>query len=297
MTTGDPVDGGHPAVRCTGLVRIYRSATGETHALRGVDAEFAAGQLAGVLGPSRCGKSSLLGVLALREKADGGDLQVLGHSTAAVPGPRLRALRRRDVSWIAQRPSHGLFPHLTAAQHVLLARARRSGGGSRWSRSQAVDMLAGVDLAGVAGALPVQLSGGEQQRLAVASALVGGPRLVVADEPTAELDDTSALLVVDALATAARAGACVIVATHDARLVQGADRVLLMRHGVLATDRDAGEADTAVIDSAGRLQLPAQALALLEGGRARVTVLGDHVRLERGDHGEQAPAGDGDHER
>ena len=126
----------------------------------------------------------------------------------------------------------------------------------------------------------MQLSGGEQQRLAVASALVGAPRVVVADEPTAELDDTSAGLVVGALAAAARAGACVVVATHDARLVQGADRVLLMRHGVLATDRDAGEDDTAVVDSAGRLQLPAEALELLAGGRARVRVLDDHVRLE-----------------
>ena len=86
-----------PALRCSGLVRIYRSATGETHALRGVDAEFAPGQLVGVLGPSGCGKSSLLAVLALREKADGGDLQVLGTSTAGLTGPRLRALRRREV--------------------------------------------------------------------------------------------------------------------------------------------------------------------------------------------------------
>ncbi len=271
MTTGSG-----PVLRCAGLVRIYRSSTGETHALRGVDADFAAGQLAGVLGPSGCGKSSLLSVLALREKADGGDLQVLGTSTAGVSGRRLRALRRHDVSWIAQRPSHGLFPHLTALEHVQLARRRRAGA----PEPSALELLGRLDLDGRAGSLPVQLSGGEQQRLAVAAALAGGPRVVVADEPTAELDDTSAALVAAALSAAARAGACVVVATHDARLVQGADRVLLMRHGVLATDRDAGEDDTAVVDSAGRLQLPAEALALLAGGRARVRVLGDHVRLE-----------------
>lgn len=272
-----PERAGEPALRCTGLVRIYRSATGETHALRGVDAEFAAGQLTGVLGPSGCGKSSLLAVLALREKADGGDLQVLGTSTAGGSGAQLRAVRRRNVSWIAQRPSHGLFPHLTAAEHVLVAHRRRS---TRDGPVDAAEVLSRVGLAERAGSLPVHLSGGEQQRLAVAAALVGGPRVVVADEPTAELDDTSAALVVGALNDAARAGACVVVATHDARLVQGADRVLLMRHGVLATDRDAGEDDTAVVDSAGRLQLPLDALELLAGGRARVRVFGDHIRLE-----------------
>ena len=278
MTTADTTSG--PVLRCSGLVRIYRSPTGETHALRGVDAEFSSGQLAGVLGPSGCGKSSLLAILALREKADGGDLQVLGRSTGGLSGPQLRAVRRRDVSWIAQRPSHGLFPHLTAVEHVALAQQRRTGNGPRPPTLDPREALARVDLAERAGSLPVQLSGGEQQRLAVASALVGAPRVVVADEPTAELDDASAALVVAALADAARAGACVVVATHDARVVHGADRVLLMRHGVLATDRDAGEIDTAVIDSAGRLQLPVEALQLLAGGRARVRVLQDHVRLE-----------------
>ncbi|CAA9429868.1 MAG: hypothetical protein AVDCRST_MAG35-2520 [uncultured Quadrisphaera sp.] len=280
MTTAEPA-----ALRCSGLVRIYRSPTGETHALRGVDAEFASGQLAGVLGPSGCGKSSLLAVLALRERADGGDLQLLGASTSGLSGARLRAVRRRDVSWVSQRPSRGLFPHLTALEQVALAHRRRSG--RPGPRADGPDgpfdplaALARVDLAERARSLPVQLSGGEQQRLAVASALVGGPRVVVADEPTAELDDTSTALVVGALTAAARAGACVVVATHDARLVQGADRVLLMRHGVLATDREAGQEDTAVVDSAGRLQLPVEALELLAGGRARVRVFEDHVRLE-----------------
>lgn len=277
VSAGSPANRSGPVLRCAGLVRIYRSPTGETHALRGVDAVFSAGQLAGVLGPSGCGKSSLLAVLALREKADGGDLQVLGESASSLSGPRLRAVRRRDVSWIAQRPSHGLFPHLSAADHVLLAHRRRAGstGGV-----DPLEALGRVELAQRAGSLPVHLSGGEQQRLAVASALAGGPRVVVADEPTAELDDVSAALVIGALASAARAGACVVVATHDARLVSGADRVLLMRHGVLATDRDAGQDDGAVVDSAGRLQLPVEALELLGGGRARVRVLEDHIRIE-----------------
>lgn len=268
-----------PALRCAGLVRIYRSATGETHALRGVDAEFAAGRLTGVLGPSGCGKSSLLSVLALQDRADGGELEVLGESTSRLSAARLRGLRRQVVSWIAQRPGHGLFPHLDAADHVRLAHARR-GGDARSGPVDPVEVLASVDLQGRAGSLPVQLSGGEQQRLAVVTALAGGPRVVVADEPTAELDDASAAAVVRVLAAAAAGGACVVVATHDARLVAGADRVLHVRHGVLATDSDGGEDATAVVDSAGRLQLPAEALELLRDGRARVRVMADHVRLE-----------------
>lgn len=271
MTTVDVTD---VPVRCQGLVRIYRAATGETHALRGVDAQFQAGRFTGVLGPSGSGKSSLLALLALRDRPDGGTLQVLGTSTTEARSSRLRALRRSSIAWIAQRPTHSLFPHLSAVEHLrLAARLRRS-------PLDPVEALTKVGLAHRADSVPVQLSGGEQQRLAVACALAVRPPVVLADEPTAELDDDSAGLVLDALSEAAQRGSCVVVTTHDARLVAGADRVLLLRHGVLSTDRAAGGGDRAVIDSAGRLQLPQAALDLLSGGRAVVSVHDDHVRLD-----------------
>ncbi len=271
MTTAD--DAAVP-LRCQGLVRVYRAATSETHALRGVDAQFAAGRFTGVVGPSGSGKSSLLALLALRDKPDAGTLDVLGTSTTEARPSRVRALRRTAIAWIAQRPTHSLFPHLSAEEHLRLA------GRLRRTPLDPADALDQVGLGGRAGSLPVQLSGGEQQRLAVACALAGRPPVVLADEPTAELDDDSAGLVLDALSAAAEQGSCVVVTTHDARLVAGADRVLLLRHGVLSTDRAAGGGDSAVIDSAGRLQLPQAALDLLHGGRAVVSVHGDHVRLD-----------------
>lgn len=260
-------------MRCEAVTRFYRSAAGETHALRGVDARFAAGTVSCVVGPSGSGKSSLLAVLALREVPDGGQVWLDGRAT--VPGSTAdrRRWRRRTVAWVPQRATHALLPHLTAVEHVRLqARLRRS-------RVDAEAVLDEVGLGPRRDARPGRMSGGEQQRLAVVLAGVGDPPVVVADEPTAELDDDAAALVLDRLRRGAAAGACVVLSTHDARVTTRADRVLLLRHGVLSTDaRQGGGAET-VLDSTGRLQLPPEALALFPDGRAVVEVDGGEVRL------------------
>ncbi|GAB3591900.1 ABC transporter ATP-binding protein [Angustibacter peucedani] len=260
--------------RCARLVRIYPSATGETHALRGVDATFPRGVVTAVTGPSGSGKSSLLAVLALRERQSGGELWVDGHDTARLSRSALRDVRRREVAWVAQRPTHSLFEHLRAREQVAQAAALRE--------VPDVDPLALLDRLGLAdraGALNRELSGGEQQRLAVAAAVVGAPALVVADEPTAELDDATSALVLAELRRCAAGGSAVVLSTHDHRAVAAADRVLHLRHGVLSTESDAGGPATASIDSTGRLQLPPEALELFPGSRARVVVEADGVRL------------------
>ncbi len=255
--------------RCARLVKIYPSATGETHALRGVDVEFAAGTVTAVVGPSGSGKSSLLGVLALREQQSGGELWVLGEEVARLRTAALRRLRRR-VGWVAQRPTHSLYPHLSGREHLFTAARGAAGDGDLLDR---LGLDARGDLA--AG----RLSGGEQQRLAVAVALARRPELLVADEPTAELDDESAALVLAELARAAAGGCALVLATHDARVTAAADRVLSLRHGVLSAERT-GRGPTGVpIDSTGRLQLPPEALALFPGSRAEVTVTADGVVL------------------
>ena len=257
------------AVTCHGLVKVYRSATGETHALRGLDLLLHPGVLTVVAGPSGSGKSSLLHLVAARDRPSAGDIDVLGTDLATAGTAALRELRRRRIGFVAQRSSGTLFPHLTAVEQVRqVARLR---GAEVDHVEQALDV---VDLGHRADHVPATSSGGEQQRLAVALALVGRPALVVADEPTAELDHANADLVMTALARAAHEGSAVVVTSHDDRVISRADRVLRLRHGVLSSEREGTGAVVGVIDSTGRLQLPPEALVLFPGGRAEVR-LGD----------------------
>jgi putative ABC transport system ATP-binding protein len=139
--------------------------------------------------------------------------------------------------------------------------------------------LSALDLDARAAARLPTLSGGEQQRLAIAAASVGPPALIVADEPTAELDDDTADLVLTHLRACAGAGSGVVLATHDARVVAVADTVLHLRRGVLSGTRDAGRAHSTAIDGIGRLQLPEDALLLFPTGRAVVAVRDGYVEL------------------
>ena len=272
MTPADPA--GPPALRAAHVVKIYPSATGETHALRGVDVTFRPGTLSVLMGPSGSGKSSLLSVLALQERPSGGDLWVQGEEVTTVRGRRLRRLRTTTLAWVAQRPTHSLVPHLTADEQLRDV-ARRRGAG----RGDGDALLAALDLTGRRHVRADRLSGGEQQRLAVAAALVGGTPIVVADEPTAELDDASADALRGVLRAHVDAGGCVVVATHDPRLLDGADRVLRLRHGVLSSERDSAGLVTVPIDPTGRLQLPREALGLFPDERAVVEVRPDGVLL------------------
>ncbi|MFN8169578.1 MAG: ATP-binding cassette domain-containing protein [Candidatus Nanopelagicales bacterium] len=225
-------------------------------------------------GPSGSGKSTLLAILALRERQSGGELVVLGEPVSALPVRRLVAVRRKHVAWVAQRPSDSLFPQLTAREQVeQTARLRGR------SRDDAHAALERVGLQHRADARLGELSGGEQQRLAVTSAVLAGTRVLVADEPTAELDDESADVVLAELRRCAAEGSCVVVSTHDDRVVRVVDRTLALRHGVLSTESVGSGDALAPIDSAGRLQLPPAALGLFPDGRARVVVEGDGVRL------------------
>ncbi|MFU8874522.1 ABC transporter ATP-binding protein [Micromonospora sp. SL4-19] len=265
------------------LLQLYPTPTGPTQALRGVDVRIRTGTLTAITGPSGSGKSTLLAILALRERPAGGTLRHRGAPVAALTRRQLQRLRRRHVGYIAQRPAHGLFPQMSARRQVEQA---------AWLRGVPIDpavVLGEVDLADRADALPAALSGGEQQRLAVAAACLGPPDLVIADEPTAELDDATADLVLARLRWCAEQGAAVVLATHDARAVAVADAVLHLRHGVLSAEQHGAAARTAAIDGFGRVQLPEPALALFPDGRALVEVHTDHVRLVSPDR----PASDG----
>jgi putative ABC transport system ATP-binding protein len=259
---------------CHGLVKVYRSETSETHALRGIDLVLRPGVVTVIAGPSGSGKSSLLHLLAARDRPSAGQLTVLGSDLAEAKPRELRGLRRHRIGFVAQRSSGGLFPHLTAVEQL------RQVASLRGARDEDIDAaLDSVDLTDRADHRPSASSGGEQQRLAVALALVGAPPLVVADEPTAELDHANADLVLGALARAARAGSAVLVSSHDDRVISRADRVLRLRHGVLSSETRGTRATVAVIDSTGRLQLPPEVLDLFPAGRAEVRLSDGSVTL------------------
>ena len=273
------------------VVRIYRAAAGEVHALRGVDVDFPEGSVTAIAGPSGGGKSTLLSILALRDQASAGTVRVLGHDVTEARSSALRELRRTAIAWVPQRPGRGLLPHLSARDNLAqIARIRGRSGGL--GGEEALGMLG---LTHRADARPGRLSGGEQQRLAVAAALMHAPGLVVADEPTAEVDDPNAERVISAFLAVAGQGATCVLSTHDARALALLPRVLQLRQGVLSAERSSdavagggvAPAAEAVIDSAGRVQLPPEALSLFPGRRAAVRIEGGAVLLEppsRGGH-------------
>ncbi|GAA4730809.1 ABC transporter ATP-binding protein [Nocardioides endophyticus] len=262
-----------PAASCEDLVKVFRSATGETHALRGIGLEVHPGALTVVAGPSGSGKSSLLTMLGARDRPSAGTLTVLGGDIGAASTRDLRQLRRRRIGFVPQRSALGVFPHLRAVDQL------RQVAGWRGARTDdPADALAAVGLGHRADHLPLALSGGEQQRLAVALALAGSPALIVADEPTAELDHANADVVVDALLAAAAAGAAVVISSHDERIMHRADRLLRLRHGVLSSETTRRDT-TGVIDATGRLQLPPAVLDLFPSRRVVVEIGADGVRL------------------
>ena len=264
------------AASCEGLIRVYRTASGEVHALRGIDAVIPAGGVTAIAGPSGSGKSSLLRILAALDRATAGTVMVGGADLGALTERRLRRLRRSMIGFVHQRPSHNLIPHLSAREHLVHA-ARMRG-----RRDDVDGLLDALGLGERASHRPHELSGGEQQRVAFAQAMIGGPALVVADEPTAELDAHSAALLLEQVRRLVRPLTAVMLSTHDEAAIRVADQVLRLNHGSVAglSDRDHRGETLAVVDGAGRVQLPEEALALLPGGRVRVEVRGDGVWLK-----------------
>ena len=257
---------GEPAASCSGLVKIYKTATGEVHALKGVDAVFPAAAVSAVVGPSGSGKSSLLRLLAGLDRPSAGQVQVGGVRLSGLSLTGLRRVRRRLLGYVFQRPADNLIPYLSVTEHLQLAARLR---GVRDADGR--ELLELLGLADRRHHLPHQLSGGEQQRLAFARAAVGDPPVVVADEPTAELDRASGAALLAAVGALAARGTGLVLATHDPAVVRLAERVLYLRHGAMEAEASRQEA-LSVIDEAGRVQLPPEALGLFPNRRARIGV-------------------------
>jgi putative ABC transport system ATP-binding protein len=212
------------AAWCQGVVKTYRTAASEVRALRGVSAEFHRGALTAVVGPSGSGKSSLLRVLCGLDRPTSGSVFVEGAAVHRESGRALRRLRRDTIGYVFQRPSDNFFPYLTVEEHL-----RRAAMGGQDAEIDAGEVLARLGIAHRSGHLPGELSGGEQQRAAIAQVLVAGAGIVVADEPTAELDETSGRALLDTMARLEVV--TFILATHDPTVWRHADDVLGLDHG------------------------------------------------------------------
>jgi putative ABC transport system ATP-binding protein len=255
---------GDPLVRCDSVVKIYPSEAGRVQALRGVDLTIARGALVALVGPSGSGKSSLLRIIAGLDEASAGRVLVDGVDFARVPRRRRRRVRARLLSHVYQRPGDNLLEHLTAAEQVERVAVRRG-----CPPGAAGAALERVGLAHRRDHRPDELSGGEQQRLALARAVVGGPALIIADEPTAELDTVTTNAVIDTIVELNDGGTTIVLATHDPVALERIDHVVTLRDGTIGAVRERGR-ELAAIDQAGRLPLPPEIRERFPGSRAEL---------------------------
>jgi ABC-type lipoprotein export system ATPase subunit len=220
---------GSALVRVRGLVKAYGEGRAAVHVLDGADLDVAPGELVAIVGRSGSGKSTLLHLLGGLDRGDAGTIEVGGERLERLDERGLTELRRRRVGFVFQ--AFHLLPELSGIENVLLpAQLARDG---LEAAPRARGLLERLGLAEVAPRLPETLSGGEQQRLAIARALVNDPVLVLADEPTGNLDEESGALVLELLRRAADAERAVVLVTHDRAATRLADRVLRLQDGRL----------------------------------------------------------------
>jgi putative ABC transport system ATP-binding protein len=214
-----------------GLRRDYGHQAGLVHAVDGVDLDVTRGETVAIMGPSGCGKSTLLYLLGGLDRPTAGKIWLEGQEMTRLSERRLARLRCTAIGFVFQ--AFHLMDELTAVENVELP-ALLAGQPPRDARRRAQELLERVGLADRSRFLPTQLSGGQRQRVAVARALVAEPALVVADEPTGNLDSTATLDVLRLFGSLHEAGQTLVIVTHDSRVAATADRTITMRDGVFA---------------------------------------------------------------
>ena len=210
-------------IRLEGVTKVFYTDEVETHALSGIHMEIQKGEYVSIAGPSGCGKSTLLSILGLLDTATDGIYQLNGHPVANLNMAERARIRNRDIGFIFQ--SFNLIGDLTVFENVELPLTYRGMKASE-RKTRATEALEKVGMAHRARHLPSQLSGGQQQRVAVARALAGSPAVLLADEPTGNLDSNNGDAVMELLHSLHRAGSTIVMVTHDARFARNADRTV-----------------------------------------------------------------------
>jgi peptide/nickel transport system ATP-binding protein len=280
-------------VLCDGLFKIYKYGEVEVVALQGMDLELALGEMMALVGPSGVGKSTLLNVIGGLDVPSAGGVQVAGWDLLRMEEQKRVVYKRRVVGFVWQQPSRNLLPYLSARENVELP-MQHDGVQAAARRKRALELLEVVGLADRANFRPDRLSGGEQQRAALAVALANNPPLLLGDELTGQVDSASAMRVLDALRAINQAyGTAVIIVTHDPLVASRVDRVVTMRDGRASTEirryrhreeeaeqPDVHEEKWVILDRVGRLQLPRAYVNTLEmRERVRVHLEPDHLSV------------------
>ncbi len=275
------------------VFRVHSSPEGDAAALQGLSLAVAERELLAVLGPSGSGKSTLLRILAGVERPSSGLVSVLGEEIAKLPRRRLADYRATTLGYLDQHYTRALAPELTARQAVALTLGLR-GMAAPARRARADELLERVGLAGERDRRPGELSGGEQQRVALCAALAHRPRVFLADEPTGELDAASADVVYGLVAELVREYGCTaVMVSHDPESARVADRIVRIRDGRLAEEwsRAGGSGESIVVGRGGWLRLPEELLqragigeratARMEGGEIVVAPLPGEAPVPR----------------
>ena len=283
-------------VLCEDLFKIYKIADLEVVALRGLDLKVQAGEVIAIVGASGSGKTTLLNVLAGYDSPSAGKVMVGGRDLLRMTSGEVMEYRRREVGFIWQQTSRNLFPYLSALENVELP-MMITALSVKERRHRAGEILELVGLGHRLGHIPEKLSGGEQQRVAIAVALANRPPLLLADEPTGELDDATAGEVLDLLDNVNRElGTTIIIVTHDPTMASKVDRIVAIRDGKTSTElrrrvsfkrteeqrrEEEVMEEFVLVDGSGRVQIPREFMESLKiGERARLFVEDGKVILK-----------------
>ncbi|GAA5033279.1 ABC transporter ATP-binding protein [Microbacterium fluvii] len=284
-----------PDIVCEGLVRIFAVADIEVQALQGLDLVIDRGELVALVGASGSGKSTLLSILSGLDLPTAGSATVAGRSLPSLSARQRVDYRREVVGFVWQQTARNLLPYLSALENVQLARA--IGGDRRRDPGRAQELLELTGVADAAGRRPAELSGGQQQRVAIAVALANEPRVLLADEPTGDLDEHASAEVLSTFEAVNRElGTTALIVTHDPAVSEHVQRTVQIRDGRTSTEvlrwthtdetgqEHAMAEEFVVLDKVGRMQLPTEYMTQLDlRDRVRLELNPDHVGVWPGD--------------
>ncbi len=301
------VDANHPAmIECENLVKIYKTRDIEVLALQGLELRVETGELMAIIGNSGSGKSTFLNMVGGLDRPSAGRLMVDGKDLFKLSDRQLVDYKRRTVGFVWQNNARNLLPYLSAWQNVQVPMLFEKN--EQKKKQRALELLELVGLGHKKHSRLTQLSGGEQQRVAIAIALANHPRLLLADEPTGSVDAKTGAYLLDVLRTINRdLGLTTVIVTHDPLLAKKVSRVVAIRDGKIASERIMKQSyrtrledidaftqtedvqdEYAVLDRAGRLQIPREMLDQIShsGNRLRVTIQDGKIILDRPDQTE-----------